>query len=320
VTHLPDRRAFLAAGAGLAALPSAAGGAARKPALRIAHLTDIHVQPERKAGEGMAACLRHMQGQKDKPDLILFGGDCVMDAFAQTRTRTKLQWDLWHRVLKAECSLPWLGCIGNHDVWGWDKARSKASGDEKDYGKRWAADALTMPKRYHAFARAGWKFIVLDSTHRGPRPGTYTARLDPEQFDWLAAELKATPRTTPVLVLSHIPIFAACPFLDGDNEKTGDWKVPGAWMHIDARRLTALFHGHGNVQACLSGHIHLADRVVYLGTSYFCNGAVCGGWWKGKYQQFAEGYALVDLYADGSVQCEYVTYGWKAEPAERKKG
>src|SRR5262249_46284457 len=140
---------------------------------------------------------------------------------------------------------------------------------------------------------------------------------DDEQFDWLSGVIKATSKTIPVLVLSHIPIFAACPFLDGNNESSGNWQVPGAWMHLDARKLTKLFHQHGNVKLCLSGHIHLVDQVKYLGTTYCCNGAVCGGWWKGNYQQFAEGYALVDLFDDGSSECEYVAYGWKAgEPAK----
>jgi 3',5'-cyclic-AMP phosphodiesterase len=45
-----------------------------KRVLRIAHLTDVHVQPEKRAGEGLAACLNHVQQLPDKPDLILTGG------------------------------------------------------------------------------------------------------------------------------------------------------------------------------------------------------------------------------------------------------
>jgi 3',5'-cyclic-AMP phosphodiesterase len=66
---------------------------------------------------------------------------------------------------------------------------------------------------------------------------------------------------------------------DGDNEKSGDWVIPGAWVHIDARRIVELFHQHKNVKLCLSGHIHLFDRVLYNGVTYICDGAVCGRWW-----------------------------------------
>ncbi|MDZ4819469.1 MAG: metallophosphoesterase [Planctomycetota bacterium] len=299
-----------------AAPPIAAGQS--KPAnrvLRIAHLTDVHVQPELRATAGMTACLRHVQAQADPVDLILFGGDCIMDALSQTLERTKTQWDLWQAVLKAECSLPWKACIGNHDIWGWKKATLPAVRNNPLFGKQWALEPLKLDKRYYGFERAGWKFIVLDSTHAAIHFRAYQAKLDDEQLDWLAKELAATPATTPVLVLSHIPILSVSAFLDGDNAKGSDWNVPGAWMHLDAAKLTALFHKHGNVKVCLSGHMHMVDTAQYLGTRYYCNGAVCGGFWEGKYHQFDEGYALVNLYDNGDSQCEYVNYGWKAEAA-----
>jgi 3',5'-cyclic-AMP phosphodiesterase len=55
------------------------------------------------------------------------------------------------------------------------------------------------------------------------------------------------------------------------------------------------------------------DRVDYNGVSYLCNGAVCGSWWKGRHHDCDEGYAVLDLYDDGSFDCEYMKYGWKAE-------
>lgn len=282
--------------------------APRRRVLRIAHLTDIHVQPERGAAEGMARALHHAQSLADPPELILNGGDIVGDCLAADAARARAQWDLCRRVLRDACSTPIVHCIGNHDVWGWD-SRSGAAGDEPRFGHGWAMDALGLASRYHAFERAGWRFIVLDSTFRVP--GDYTARLDDEQFDWLASQLAATPATRPVLVLSHIPILCACAFFDGSNEQSGDWRVPGAWMHIDARRIKDLFSQHPNVRLGLSGHIHLVDRVDYLGVTYLCNGAVCGGWWKGPCQEFEPGYGLIDLYDDGTFEHDYVTYGWQ---------
>jgi hypothetical protein len=79
-------------------------------------------------------------------------------------------------------------------------------------------------------------------------------------------------------------------------------------MHIDARRLKTLFLDHPNVKLCLSGHIHLRDSVMYNGVTYACNGAVCGNWWRGAYQETQPGYALVDLWNDGSFRVDYVRY------------
>jgi 3',5'-cyclic-AMP phosphodiesterase len=108
--------------------------------------------------------------------------------------------------------------------------------------------------------------------------------------------------------MSHIPILAVSPYLDGDNETTGNWVVPGAWMHLDARRFKTLFATHPNVRLCISGHIHLRDSAVYNGVTYACNGAVCGNWWRGNYQETKPGYAIVDLYNDGAFNIEYVQY------------
>ncbi|HAY14812.1 MAG TPA: metallophosphoesterase [Armatimonadetes bacterium] len=292
--------------AALPALNAPAPGTER--VLRIGHLTDIHVQPERKAAEGMAKAFEIVNGLSDKPDLILTGGDLIMDAFGQSKDRVKTQWDIFTRVLRDSNDLPVRHCLGNHDFWNGAGGQGK---EDPMFGHRWAQDALELEKPYYDFEQAGWKFVVLQSTL--PEGGGYKGRLDEEQFEWLTGVLQGTPKTMPVLVLSHIPILSASTFFDGDNEKSGNWQVPGAWMHIDARRIKDLFHKHPNVKVCVSGHVHLVDRTDYLGVSYVCNGAVCGGWWGGNYQETAPGYTVIDLYADGTFRNDYTETGWEAQ-------
>jgi 3',5'-cyclic AMP phosphodiesterase CpdA len=313
ITRRESLLALGAAGAGLLAWsagerPADARTAnpSRKRALRIAHLTDIHVEPELRAGEGLAACLRHVQGLADPPDLILTGGDSVMDSFEADDARTALQWDLWHRVFRDECSIPRRSCIGNHDVWGWAKSKSHTTGDEPNWGKKRAVEMLRLEERHYAFSQAGWKVLVLDSTQPLPdgREG-YTAHLDEPQFDWLARTLRDTPAGTPMMLVSHIPILSATAVLWART-------VSGGQMHTDRVRLKDLFARHPNVRLCLSGHMHLVDRVDYNGVTYLCNGAVSGAWWKGRHKDCDEGYGLVDLYDDGSFDHRYVPYGWKA--------
>lgn len=283
-----------------------------KRALRVAHLTDIHLFGERAAAPGLAACLRHLQAQADPADMILGGGDMIMDAFEKTADKTRQQWQLWQSIWRQECSLPLESCIGNHDIWGWNKAKSAARGNEVLYGKRWAMEMLGLTAPFRSFERGGWQFVILDSTHPGAGPGTYTARLDEPQFDWLERTLAASSRGTPICILSHIPILSAAAFFDGNNENSGNWQVPGRWMHIDARRIKNLLLRYPNVKLCLSGHLHLLDHVIYNGVSYLCNGAVCGGWWKGDYQECTPGYALIDLFEDGTFAHQYVSFGWRS--------
>ena len=258
----------------------------------------------------MQACLDHVEALKDKPNLILTGGDQIMDAFGANADRTKTQWDIHRKVLRDNTGIPMRHAVGNHDVWGWAKKEGDPAESEGKRGKAWACEMLELPKPYYSFDQAGWHFVVLDSTF--PNGNGYTAKLDDEQFEWLGDDLTAS-KDKPTLILSHIPIIAFCPFFDGDNEKSGNWQVPGAWMHIDARKIKDLFKQHPQVKVAISGHIHLVDRVDYCGVTYFCNGAVSGGWWGGNYQECNPGYALVDLYDDGTFENQYVEFGWKAK-------
>ncbi|MHC4159854.1 MAG: metallophosphoesterase family protein [Planctomycetota bacterium] len=237
-----------------------------------------------------------------------------MDALKADKARTKAQWEVFQAVLKNECSLPVVHCIGNHDVWGWGLEDESVRNDRL-YGKQWAVEEFGLESRYYRFDKAGWQFIVLDSTHSIDKvPSSeepYTAKLDEEQFEWLKEVLGQTAKERPICVLSHIPIICFCAFFDGECEKSGNWEVPGAWMHIDARRIKDLFYEHKNVRLCLSGHMHMQDKVEFLGAKYLCDGAVSGSWWEGNHYEFAPGYVVVDLYNDGSSRSEYITYKWQ---------
>src|ERR1051326_2825151 len=141
--------------AGLAGLlqpgSAAAASADRKRSLRIAHLTDIHVEPERRAGDGMAAAFRPANELADanRP--------------------------------------PTPSCLGNHDCGGWHKKHSKTTGDEPDWGKKRSLDHLKMPGRFYSVDKAGWHLVFLDSIQ--PDGDGYRGGLDEEQFEWLKGDV-----------------------------------------------------------------------------------------------------------------------------------
>lgn len=291
---------FSLSGASTAAEPAAAS---RKRTLRFAHLTDMHVQPEHGAAEGLVQCLKHVQSHRDPVELIVTGGDSVMDAFNADHSRSSMLVDLWKGIFKQDCSLPAQHCLGNHDGRGWD--------DSEFAGKAWALEMFGLAKPYHAFEQGGWKFIVLDSVR--PWEDRYTSGLDVPQRAWLETELEHTPPTTPIVVVSHIPILSITPFSFDHNAVTENYqRVPGGLMHLDGTALHALFKKQGNVKLCLSGHMHLNDRCDVDGVSYICNGAVSGNWWRGSNDRSQEGYGLVDLYDDGTFDYAYTQFGWKA--------
>ena len=269
--------------------------------LRVAHLTDVHLKDKWDAPARWRRCLAHVQSQQPAVDLLLNGGDIVFDMNKENLDTIKEQWRLWHSILKAETSLPMHYCLGNHDVW-WNEQDK----DQVFYGKQFSMDQLGLSVPYYSFSRAGWKFIVLDSVHLDIDNTWYIGKLGDTQLAWLEDQLKATAPSTPVCVLSHIPILTATQMIE-DNI-VNKWEMQGGDMHTDTAKIIDLFYRFPNVRLCLSGHVHLRDKVVYNQVTYICDGAVSGAWWEGNRRQTAPGYGLIDLYADGSFDEAYINY------------
>ncbi len=281
-------------------------------AVRLAHITDMHIPEDRKGTEQFSSVLKDLQSINPPIDFVLNTGDCVMDALGADKPTALAEWDAFQSVLKSDYPIPIYHAIGNHDVWGWGLSAEERTRQQNDplFGKGLPMQKLGLAKPYYAFDKGSWHFIVLDDTHLPEvRPSTqpYTGKLDEEQYNWLVGELKATPATTPICIASHIPIFGACSLLDSD-ESSGSWVMPGAWQHIDGRKLIALFWQHRNVQLCLSGHTHQIEDLRYHGVKYINSGAICGNWWDGAYHDFAPAYLLINLYKDGSSESEIVYY------------
>lgn len=265
---------------------------------RFAHLSDPHVAPGKIAESGFARALE--KAQELGAQFIINGGDAIFEAAQGDRAAALPQWDAFHRVIKQSCSVEVIHVVGNHDIYGWStEARQPAA-------KSFTLEQLGLERGYYSLEQGGWKILVLDSiAWETSRTRGYAARLDEEQFVWLEQELCSAD--SPCCVVSHVPILSACAFFDGPNEQSGQWRLPEQWMHLDARRLKTLFHRHNQVKLCLSGHIHLVDRVEYLGVTYACNGAVCGNYWRGPLQEIPAAFALVDLYPDGRFAHTLVT-------------
>lgn len=272
-----------------------------KPVLRLAHLTDVHLKNEFDAPKRYEKCLYHVQQQSPKVDFILNGGDVVFDMNKENLQTINAQWNLTHSIMRSACSLPVHYCLGNHDIWWYENNKG-----ESIYGKKYALDQLKLSSLYYSFINKGWKFLVLDSVHLDIDGTWYIGKLGEEQLGWLENELKNTPENMPVLVMSHIPILTA--LLMVQDNVVNRWEMLGGDMHTDTAKIIALFYKFPNVKLCLSGHLHMRDKVVYNNVTYLCNGAVSGAWWKGNRRETAPGYGLIDLYADGSFKEQYINY------------
>ena len=278
----------------------------KKIEFTVAFMSDVHVFPGEIPEKGLAKALVHINDNQHKIDFIINGGDAIMDSLKADKEYTALQWNLYKTILKNNNNLPIHHTIGNHDIWGWFLPEPPVA--DPLYAKNWVVDTLKMPNRFYSFSHKNWKFIILDSTQQNPAGG-YIARLDKEQMEWLTGELKSTPENEFICIVSHIPLLSICAGLYfNKTEENGDLKIQRNLMHTDFLELQKLFSNHKNIKACFSGHIHMQDEIHYFGIPYYCNGAICGNWWKGAFNNFEPAYARFDFSKDGVVKRTIVNY------------
>ena len=314
-----DRRSFTAL-SGLAALGAAVGvplGSAQTAeaaprrttrALRFAHFTDTHITPDRDSAAGMKKAFE--TAQADGIEMILTGGDLIMDSFETKRAQVDREWALLHKLFADHCTVPVEHCLGNHDILGWCRSKAELTGDEPDFGYARALAELKLAARWRSFDRNGWHFIVLSSVEPDPNDECgYTARLNPEQLAWLEADL--AKNTLPTVVVSHIPIVSVTAMMRGKGNARGEKsEIDGGLLHLDSNAVHALFRTNGRVKLVLSGHMHLVDRCEADGVTYACSGAISGGWWKATKTYCDPCYGLVDLMSDGSFTLAVKPTGW----------
>lgn len=267
-----------------------------KLSFSVAHITDVHIKQGNDAPERFKKCLKQII-TKHKPDFFLNTGDTIHDASYDNVVYEQVieQWGLWDECIAMLYKYELYSCIGNHDPW-W-KAPSK---EHEMYGKDYVVKRLKIPSRYYSFTKKNWHFIVLDGNNSN-------ISLDKEQYEWLEKELENLPASTPTLVMSHYPILGTTQVLVGGG-------------HSDFKKLKDLFYKHRDkVKVCLSGHNHLSDQTSYNNVLYCCNGAMSGFWWgkgdeesagDGYYLETPPGYAILNLYEDGTVENEYFSHAF----------
>ncbi len=263
--------------------------------LRIAHITDVHIHSEHDAPNRFSKCIQEIK--KHNVDFFLNGGDSIWAADYSyiKREYVNEQWDIWRKVRKEFSEYKMFSCLGNHDMW-WVPEK-----DDEMYGKDYVVKQLDIPNNYYSFSKKGWHFIILDSNNDGG------GSLGDEQMKWLEGELDKLPAKAPVVIMTHYPILAAVSVVDGIGNN-----------HRDHKKLIQLFYKYKDKKInCISGHVHLLDQVRYNNVNYYCNGALSGFWWgignkdstqKYWYRQTPPGYAILDLYQDGTMTNTYYSH------------
>jgi len=214
----------------------------------FAYISDAHItQIEgasfvRNFDNGLKKAVLEVNFMDPQPDFVVFGGD-----LAQLGKREEFEHGL---EMMKDLTVPVKWVIGEHDYY-------------LDLGKYWQEK---MGPLYYSFDHKGVHFVVLASiltddewTHkRWPTPEErmlQMARLDnpngspfmvkEEERDWLKKDLEKVGNETPLIVLSHSPLYKI-------------FKPWNFWTD-DAEEVQAILKPFKNVTV-LHGHVH---QVLY---------------------------------------------------------
>jgi len=281
------RRTLLQSGAGFVA--SAALADISPQVVRFGMLADIHHNRMPDAQTRLEAFLA-AAATRELDFLIQLGDFC--DGYAAQLTPEQKRFvDTWHQV-----RTPHYNVLGNHEM---------------DRGsKRQIMGVLEMPRNYYSFDVRGIHFVVLDCMHvlEGGKTVDYLEgnyfkhtedeinHVDPEQLEWLAADLKTTNK--PTLVFTHPCING---FWYQGAEKTRA-AVRGLFSQVNREA------GWNKVAACFSGHHHVDDLSQFGGVNYFLVNSASYFWVGEQYGSLAKYrdplFTFVSIDAGGRITLE----------------
>ncbi|WP_292963293.1 metallophosphoesterase family protein [Novosphingobium sp. UBA1939] len=208
---------------------SSAGNSAA--AFSFVQISDTHIGFSKAANPDPLASLRQtiarIRALPRQPDFVLHTGDV-------THLATAAQFDTAQQLL-SEIGVPVFAVPGEHDMV--DGADPRAF--NAHFGKGIVGDG------WFSFDRHGVHFIGLVNAALLGASGQGT--LGRAQLDWLKADLAGLSASTPVVLMSHFPLWPLYP----------DW----GWGTADAEEAFSLLRRFGSVTA-LNGHIHQIQRKV----------------------------------------------------------
>jgi len=194
-------------------------------------ISDSHIGFSKAANKDVIATLNETIGKikalPTQPDFIIHTGDI-------THLATPAQFDTAHQLL-SELNLPVFYVPGEHDI--------VDGNNPGPYTDRFAPNA--KGDGWYSFDIKGVHFVALVNVLQFVDSGL--GRLGPEQLAWLKADLAPLPASTPIVLMSHFPLWPLYT----------QW----GWGTSDGDEALALVKRFGSVTA-LNGHIHQIQQHV----------------------------------------------------------
>lgn len=265
----------------------------------FAFLTDIHLQPEKRAREGFQMAIEHVNQMK--PDFVITGGDLIMDALGTSEARADSLYDMYVEMQEM-FRMPVYNTMGNHEIFGIYE-RSGIARSHQDFGEKMFENRLG--KRYYVIDHKGWRFYIFDSIDEKPEGNSYFGHVDSLQLEWLREDLSSVSPETPIAISVHIPVLTAFTQLTQGSQAQNNEGI----VITNSRELLECFKDH-NLKLILQGHLHILEDIYIQGVHFITGGAVSASWWDGPRGNMEEGYLWVDII-NGEVNWKYIDYGWE---------
>jgi 3',5'-cyclic AMP phosphodiesterase CpdA len=194
-----------------------------RPALRFAQVSDSHIGFSGKANPDVVGsfsqAITRINNLGYTPDFVIHTGDL-------THLATPDQFDQVKQMMTGLRTPHVFTVPGEHD-----------SVDDAGQKYRSAFGAGTRGDGWYSFDVAGVHVIALVNTLNLKKLG----HLGAEQLEFVAKDVTALTNDTPIIVFSHIPLFAMYP----------DW----GWATDDAAQALSYLRRFSSV-TCLNGHVH----------------------------------------------------------------
>jgi 3',5'-cyclic AMP phosphodiesterase CpdA len=188
-------------------------------------LSDAHVgfngPPDPLGTKAFERAVEMINALPQRPDLVLFTGDLTHDTEDKDVHAQRMK---QFQEISKRLNVPMIRHVpGEHD----------AGLDGGSLYREFFGES------HYSFDHRGVHFIALDNVSRAkPEVG-------PEQLAWLKKDLARFPKTAPIVVFTHRPLFDLRP----------DWE----WFTSDGDDVMNLFAPYDNVTV-LYGHIHRDDE------------------------------------------------------------
>lgn len=151
--------------------------------------------------------------------------------------------------------------IGNHD-----HLQNKTQVASDSYDKIASSTYIShYGPTFYSFNRGQAHYIILDNIfYRGGPDTDYSAKITPEQLNWVRKDLSYVSKDKVLILMAHSPT-----------------KSRALSVYENSAELHALLAGYKDVHI-IAGHTHYNSVLVDgTGITEHIIGAACGGWWEG---------------------------------------